>query len=67
MIGKLAARHSRSGRKFKSQIYQSNRRGQNRGSYDRLSYDQQGNQNRYRSDSGDSIIKIEVDQGMKKL
>ena len=55
MIGKLAARHSGSGRQFKPQIYQGKRRGQNRGSYDRCSYDQQGYQNRYRSDSGDRI------------
>ena len=40
MIGKLAARDSRSGRQFKPQIYQRKRRGQNRGSYDRHSYDQ---------------------------
>ena len=53
MIAKLAARDSRSGRQFKPQIYQSKRRGQNRGSYDRHSYDQQGYQNKYRSDSGD--------------
>ena len=40
MIGKLAARDSRSGRQFKPQIYQGKRRGQNRGSYDRCIYDQ---------------------------
>ena len=39
MIGKLAARDSRSGRQFKSQIYQGKRRGQNKGSYDRCNYD----------------------------
>ena len=39
-IGKLAARNSGSGKQFKSQIYQGKRRGQNRGSYDRCSYDQ---------------------------
>ena len=53
MIEQLAARDSRSGRQFKLQIYQGKRRGQNRGSYDRHSYDQRGYQNRYRSDSGD--------------
>ena len=53
MIGKLAARDSRSGRQFKLQMYQSKRIGQNRGSYDRHSYVQQGYQNRYRSDCGD--------------
>ena len=53
MIGKLAARDSGSGRQFKPQIYQGKRRGQNRGSYDRHSFDQQDYQNRYRSDSGD--------------
>ena len=52
MIGKLAARDSRSSRQFKPQIYQGKRKGQNRGSYDRFSYDQQGYKNRYRSDSG---------------
>ena len=40
MIGKLAARDSRAGRKFKPQTYQGKRRGQNRGSYDRCSYNQ---------------------------
>ena len=40
MIGKLAAMDSGSGRQLKPQIYQSKRRGQNRGSYDRCSYDQ---------------------------
>ena len=53
MIGKLAARDSRSGRQFKPQFYKGKRKGQNRGSYDRHSYDQQGYQNRYRSGSGD--------------
>ena len=53
MIGKLAARDSRSGRQFKPQAWQDKRNGQNRGSYDRCSYDQQGYQNRYSSDSGD--------------
>ena len=36
VIGNLAVRDSRSGKHFKPQIYQSKRRGQNRGSYDRL-------------------------------
>ena len=40
MIGKLAARDSGSGRQFKPQIYQGKRRRQNRGNYDRCSYDQ---------------------------
>ena len=40
MIGKLAARDSRSDRQFKPQIYKGRRRGQSRGSYDRCSYDQ---------------------------
>ena len=40
MIGKQAARDSGSGQQFKPQIYQSKRRGQNRGSYNRCSYDQ---------------------------
>ena len=53
MIGKLATRDSGPGRKFKPQIYQGKGRGQNRGNYDRHNYDQQGYQNRYRSDSGD--------------
>ena len=53
MIGKPAARDSGSGRQFKLQFYQGKRRGQNRGSYDRHNYDQQGYQNRYRSHSGD--------------
>ena len=52
MIGKLAARDSRSGRKFKPQICQGKRGGQNRGNYDRCSYEQQGYQNIYGSDSG---------------
>ena len=69
MIGKLAARDSGSGRQFKPQAYQGKRGGQNRDSYDRCSYDQQGYKNRYRLDSGDrnSIGKIEVDQGMNKV
>ena len=72
MIGKQAARDSALGRQFKPQIYQGKREGQNRGSYDRCGYDQQGYQKRYRSDSGDrrqysSIDKIEVDQGMNKI
>ena len=49
MIGKLAARDSGSGTQFKPQIYQDRRRGQNRGSYDRCSYDQQ-------------LIKIDIGQ-----
>ena len=53
MIGKLGTRDSRSGRQFKPQIYQGKGRGQNRGNYDRHNYDQEGYQNRYRSDSGD--------------
>ena len=40
MVGKSAARDSGSGRQFKPQIYQGKRRGQNRGNYDRHSYDQ---------------------------
>ena len=40
IIGKLAARDSRSGRQFKPQLYQGKKRGQNRGSCDRCSYDQ---------------------------
>ena len=40
MIETLAARDNRSGRQFKPQIYQGKGRGQNRGSYDRCSYDQ---------------------------
>ena len=40
MIGKIAARDSRSGRQFKPQVYQGKRRGQNRDNYDRCSYDQ---------------------------
>ena len=42
IIGKLVARDSRSGKQLKPQIYQGKRRGQNRGSYDRHGYDQQG-------------------------
>ena len=53
MIGKLATRDSAAGRQFKPQIYQGRGRGQNRGNYDRCSYDQQSYQNKYRSDSGD--------------
>ena len=53
MIGKLAAMDSRSSRQFKPQIYQSKRRGQNKGNYERCNYHQQDYQNRYRSDSGD--------------
>ena len=53
MIGKLATRDSTSDRQFKPQIYQGRGRGQNRGNYDRCSYDQQSYQNRYSSDSGD--------------
>ena len=40
VIGNLSARDSGSGRQFKPQIYQGKRRGQNKGSYDRHSYDQ---------------------------
>ena len=39
MIGKLAARDSYSDRQFKPQIYQGKRRGQNRSSYHKCSYD----------------------------
>ena len=53
MIGKLATRDRGSGRQFKPQIYQGRGRGQNRGNYDRCSYDQQSYQNKYRSDSGE--------------
>ena len=53
VIGKLAARDSRSSRQFKPQIYQSKRGGQNRGNYDRCNYDQQDCENRCRPDSGD--------------
>ena len=53
MIGKLAIRDSRSVGKFKPQIYQGKGRGQNRGNYNRCNYNQQGFQNRYRSDRGD--------------
>ena len=53
MIGKLATRHSGTGRQFKPQIHQSRGRGQNRANYDRCNYDQQNYQNRYRSDSRD--------------
>ena len=53
MIGKLAIRDSGLVRQFKPQIYQGRGRGQNRGNYDRCNYDQQGYQNKYRSDSGD--------------
>ena len=40
MIGKLATRNSGSVRQFKPKIYQGKGRGQNRGNYDRCSYDQ---------------------------
>ena len=40
MIGKLATRDSGTGRQFKPQIHQGRGRGQNRGNYDRNSYDQ---------------------------
>ena len=40
MIGKLAARDSRSVRQFKPQIFQGKGTGQNRGNYDRCSYNQ---------------------------
>ena len=40
MVGKLAARDSRSSRQFKPNIYQSKRRGQNRGNHERCNYDQ---------------------------
>ena len=53
MIHKLATRDSGTGRQFKPQIHPSRGRGQNRGNYDKCNYDQQGYQNRYRSDSGD--------------
>ena len=53
MICKLATRDSGTDREFKPQIYQGRGRGQNRGNYDRWSYDQQSYQNRYRSDSHD--------------
>ena len=53
MMGKLATRDNRTNREFKPQIYQGRGRGQNRGNYDRCSYDQQRYQSRYRSDSGD--------------
>ena len=53
MTDKLATRGSGAGTQFKPQIYQGRARGQNRGSYDRCSYDQQSYQNKYRSDSGD--------------
>ena len=65
MIGKLVARDSGSGKHFKPKIYQSKRRGQNRGSYDRCSYDQMGYQNRYRSDSGDTRQYIQ-DRGIPR-
>ena len=40
MIGKLATRHSETGRHFKPQIYQSRGGGQNRGNSDRCNYNQ---------------------------
>ena len=40
LIGKLATRDSGAGRQFKPQIYQGRGREQNRGNYDRCSYDQ---------------------------
>ena len=40
ILGKLAARDSRSGRQFKPQVYQGKKGGQNRGSYDKCGYDQ---------------------------
>ena len=40
MIGKLATRDSGTCRQFKPQIHQGRGRGQNRGNYDRCSYDQ---------------------------
>ena len=69
MIGKLAARDSRSGRQFKPKIYQGKRRGQNGGSYDRCSYDQWGIKIDIGKtvEVGDNADKIEVDQGMNKF
>ena len=40
MIGKLATRDGGAGRQFKPQIYQGRGRGQNKGNYDKCSYDQ---------------------------
>ena len=53
MICKLATRGSGSDGQFKPQIYQGKGRGQNGGNYGRCIYNQQGYQNRYRSDGED--------------
>ena len=69
MIGRLAARDSEAGRQFKPQIYQGERRGQNRGSYEsaimisniiKIDIVQ-------KVETEDSTDKIEEDQGMNKI
>ena len=65
MMGKLATRDSGTGRDFKPQIYQGRGRGQNRGNYDRHSYDQQSYQNSIGQivETEDSIDRTEVGLG----
>ena len=47
MMGKLATRDSEVNRPFKSQIYQSKRRGKSRNFYDMHNYDRVNYKNRY--------------------
>ena len=58
MIIKLAANDEGTNKQFKSQIYQSKRRGQTRNFYDKCNYDQINYQNRYRSNSWDKRLQF---------
>ena len=58
MIGKLTTRDNRTNRQFKSQIYQSKRRGLSRDFCDTHNYDRRNYQNKYRSSSRDRRIQF---------
>ena len=53
MMSKLTTEDESQNKQFKPKIYQDKRRGQTRNFYDRHSYEQRNDQNRYRSNSGD--------------
>ena len=56
MMSKLTPQDDSQNKQLKPKIYYGKRRGQTRNVYDRHSYDQRNNQNRYRSNSGDKRI-----------
>ena len=63
MMSQLTMKDDGLNKQFKPKIYQGRGRGQSRKFYNRCNYDQQGYQNRYRSNSRDRRIQYGQNRG----